>query len=73
MATTPTHSFTTRTAALRGGSKALTSEAIHAGGSIYFKVNEKWIRSGLTPQEELRQEQENRKNNRPPAAICAEN
>jgi hypothetical protein len=64
MATTPTHSFTTRTAALRGGSKPLTSEEIQAGGSIYFKVNEKWIRSALTPQEELRQEQENGKNNK---------
>lgn len=64
MTTTPTHSFTTRTSALRGGSKPLTSEAIHVGGSIYFKLNNKWIRSALTPQEELRQEQENRKNNK---------
>jgi hypothetical protein len=64
LATTPTHSYTTQTAASRAGGKPVNSEAIYAGGVIYFKVNGKWIRSTLTPQQELQQVRENQKNSK---------
>jgi hypothetical protein len=47
------------------GGKARTDEAIHTetiyvGGSSYTKVGGKWSRSDWTPQQVMKQEQENR-------------
>ena len=39
--------------------KTKTSEAIYANGAIYINYNGKWIRSKMTPQDMLKQEQEN--------------
>jgi len=55
--TTPTHIYTTRTAAFSGG-KPTTSESIYAGGAIYVKVNDRWTRSKITPQDILQQKKE---------------
>ncbi len=52
----PAHSYSTETA--RDG-KTKTSEAIYANGAIYINYNGKWIRSKMTPQDMLKQEQEN--------------
>jgi hypothetical protein len=55
----PAHSYSTETA--RDG-KTKTSEAIYANGAIYINYNGKWIRSKMTPQDMLKQEQENIRN-----------
>lgn len=62
MVTTPTHVYTTETAAFRSDGRPTTNETIYAGGAIYAKVNGKWIRSTITPHDMVRQEQDNRKN-----------
>jgi hypothetical protein len=64
MVVTPTHVYTTETAAFRADGKPTSNETIYAGGAIYVKVNGEWIRSTITPQEMLRQEQADRKNGR---------
>ncbi len=56
MAVTPTHVYTTETAAFRADGKPTTSEAIYISGAVYVKVNGKWIRSVITPEEMLQQE-----------------
>jgi hypothetical protein len=58
MAATPTHVYTTETAAFHAGGKPTSSEAIYVGGAVYVKVNGKWIRSAITPEEMLQQEPE---------------
>jgi hypothetical protein len=50
------HSYTTET--LPGG-KTQTSEAIFANDAIYVLMKGKWIRSRMTPQDMLKQEEEN--------------
>lgn len=58
MAATPTHVYTTETAAFHAGGKPTSGEAIYVGGAVYVKVNGKWIRSASTPEEMLQQEPE---------------
>ena len=55
----PTHSYTAE--ALPGG-KSRNAEAIYANNAIYILYNGKWIRSKATPQDMLKQEQENIQN-----------
>jgi hypothetical protein len=57
--TTPTHIYTTRTAAFQAGGKPTTSESIYAGGAIFTNVNGHWTRSRITPQDILQQKKEN--------------
>ena len=52
----PTHIYTV--AALPGG-KSQTSEAIYTNGAIYVLMSGKWIHSRMTPQDMLKQEEEN--------------
>lgn len=52
----PSHSYTVE--ALPGG-KTRTSEAIFTNGAIYVFVNGKWVHSRMTPQDMLKQEEEN--------------
>ncbi len=52
----PSHSYTVE--ALPGG-KSQTSEAIFANGAIYVLMKGKWIHSRMTPQDMLKQEEEN--------------
>ena len=59
--TTPAHVFITEAAGSRPGDKPRSSEAIYFGGAIYVKVKDKWIRSKMTAQGMIEQEQENRK------------
>ena len=55
----PTHSYTAES--LPGG-KSRNAEAIYANNAIYIFYNGKWIRSKATPQDMLKQEQENIQN-----------
>jgi hypothetical protein len=55
----PTHSYTTE--ALPGGNSR-NAEAIYANNAIYAFYSGKWIRSKATPQDMLKQEQENIQN-----------
>ena len=50
------HSYTIET--LPGG-KSQTSEAIFTNGAIYVLMKGKWIHSRMTPQDMLKQEEEN--------------
>ncbi len=52
----PTHAYTTQT--LPGG-KSRNVEAIYTNNAIYITYNGNWIRSKATPQDMLKQEQEN--------------
>ena len=52
----PTHAYTTQS--LPGG-KSRNIEAIYTNNAIYLLYNGKWIRSKATPQDMLKQEQEN--------------
>lgn len=52
----PAHSYTIET--LPGG-KSRNAEAIYSNGVIYVNMNGKWIRSKMTTQDMLKQEQEN--------------
>lgn len=60
LVTTPSHSFTTSTAA--NGGKARTAETIMVQGKKYIGVNGKWMDPHVTTQEVLEQEKENEKN-----------
>jgi hypothetical protein len=55
----PTHSYTAET--LPGG-KTRNAEAIYTNNAIYIFYNGKWVRSRATPQDMLKQEQENIQN-----------
>jgi hypothetical protein len=59
--TVPTHVYTTMTADFLRG-KPRISESIYANGAIYVNVGDRWTRSKMTPQDMLKQEQENRQN-----------
>jgi hypothetical protein len=52
----PSHSYTVET--LPGG-RSRTSEGIFVNGAIYVLMNGKWIYSRMTPQDMLKQEEEN--------------
>ena len=52
----PTHSYTIET--LPGG-KSANSESIFVNGAIYVLMRGKWIHSRMTPQDMLKQEEEN--------------
>lgn len=52
----PSHSYTIET--LPGG-KSQNSEAIFTNGAIYVLMRGKWIHSRMTPQDMLKQEEEN--------------
>jgi len=62
--TTPTHIYTTRTAAFLFGGKPSTSETIYAGGAIYVRVYDHWTRSTITPQDILQQKKDNQNNSK---------
>ncbi len=57
----PSHTYTTE--ALPGG-KSRNAEAIYANNAIYIFYNGKWIRSKATPQDMLKQEEENIRNSK---------
>jgi hypothetical protein len=52
--TTPTHIYSTMSVVPNAG------ETIYTGGSVYTKVGGKWSRGPFTPQQVIKQEQENR-------------
>jgi hypothetical protein len=56
---TPTHIYVTETNA---GGKPRSYETIYAAGSVYVKVKGSWTRSPVTPQQVVKQEQENWQN-----------
>ena len=58
--TTPSHSYTTSTAA--NGGKQRTAETIMTQGKKYIRVNGKWMAPSVTTAEVLEQEEENEKN-----------
>jgi hypothetical protein len=58
--TTPSHSYTTSTAA--DGSKQRSAETIMTQGKKYIRVNGKWMAPSVTTAEVLEQERENEKN-----------
>jgi len=57
---TPSHIYNTSAKA----GKSRTVETIYAGGAFYTKVQNKWTRGRITPQEILKQEQLNRQNSK---------
>jgi hypothetical protein len=59
---TPTHIYVTANDATNTGGKARTYETIYATGSVYMKVKGSWVRSPVTPQQVVKQEQENWQN-----------
>ena len=62
--TTPSHSYTTHTAAAVNGGKPRSSETIDAEGKVYMRVNGKWMHSPVSPAEVLDQEKEKREQNK---------
>lgn len=58
--TTPSHSYTTHTAAFPKGGKPRSSETIYAGGKVYIRVNGKWMASPVEPKDVLEHQRENR-------------
>jgi len=58
---TPSHVYNNSKPA---GGPARTSETIYAGGAIFTKVRDSWKRSSMTPQQMLKQEEENRRNSK---------
>jgi hypothetical protein len=59
--TTPSHSYTTRTAGSANSRQpAAQSETIYVGGNAYMRVRDKWMQSPATPQEVLDELKENR-------------
>jgi hypothetical protein len=57
--TTPRHTYTAHTAVFTHG-KPRSSETIVADGKVYIRVNGKWMKSPVSPQEMLEQQKENR-------------
>ncbi len=58
--TTPSHSYTTSTAA--NGGKTRTAETIMTHGKKYIRGNGKWMDTSVTTAEVLEQERQNEKN-----------
>jgi hypothetical protein len=61
LATTPTHIYGT-TINNATDNKPTTTEMIYAKGAVYLKVGGNWMRTKLTPQELVTQDQDKRKN-----------
>jgi hypothetical protein len=61
VATTPTHIYVTANDPSAGG-KPRTYETIYSYGSVYMKVKGNWTHSPVTPQQVVKQEQENWQN-----------
>jgi hypothetical protein len=61
LATTPTHIYAT-TVNSGTDNKPTTTEMIYTKGAVYGKVGGSWMRTNLTPQELVAQEQEKQKN-----------
>ena len=59
LVTTPSHSYTTSTAAK--GATPRTAETIMVQGKKYFRTNGKWMDARVTTQDVLEQEKENEK------------
>ena len=59
LATTPTHIYATT---VSGTDKPTITEMIYAKGAVYGKVGGSWMRTALTPQELVAQDQEKQKN-----------
>jgi hypothetical protein len=59
LATTPTHIYATT---VSGNDKPTITEMIYAKGAVYGKVGGNWMRTALTPQELVAQDQEKQKN-----------
>ena len=57
--TTPSHSYTTRTAAFVNGGKPTESETIYVNGKMYIRARGKWMQSPVTTADVLDQEKEN--------------
>jgi hypothetical protein len=60
LVTSPSHSFTTSTAA-KGGTPRM-AETIMVQGKKYIRVNGKWMDAGVTTQEVMEQEKDNEEN-----------
>jgi hypothetical protein len=61
--TTPSHSYTTHTAAFLKGGKPQSSETIYADGAdgkVYIRVNGKWMVSPVEPKDILERQKEKR-------------
>lgn len=56
---TPAHVFMSESSELRPG-RTTNHEAIYAKGTIYTKMNDKWVRSPMTTQDMIDQEKDNR-------------
>jgi len=56
--TAPNHSYMTEIRSAKG--KSMASESVFAGGVRYIKVNNKWMKSPLSLQDEQKRQQENR-------------
>jgi len=61
LATTPTHIYAT-TVNSGTDNKPTTTEMIYANGAVYGKVGGNWMRTNLTPQELVAQDQDKQKN-----------
>src|SRR5713226_7367633 len=59
---TPTHIYVTANGAPDSAGKPRTYETIYATGSVYMKMKGSWIHSPVTPQQVVKQEQENWQN-----------
>jgi hypothetical protein len=60
--TSPSHSYTTSTAAFQDHGQPHESEAIYVDGKVFLRVKGQWKLSKVTPAEVLEQEKENRQN-----------
>jgi hypothetical protein len=58
---TPNHTYMSQSTAANGG-KVTKSEAINTGKARYLLIDGKWMASKITPEDELQQSDENRKN-----------
>jgi hypothetical protein len=60
--TTPSHGYTTSTAAFQDHGQPRESENIYVDGKVFIRVKGQWMPSKITPAEILEQEKENRQN-----------
>lgn len=59
MARTPNHQYMHMTNAVSAGGKTTDAEYINTSDTAYLKMNGQWRKSPLSPQDHLKQEQEN--------------
>ncbi len=62
LVTTPSHGYTTSTAAFQDHGQPRESENIYVDGKVFIRVKGQWMASKITPAEILEQEKENRQN-----------